>query len=154
MTVSLSISRQANEHAVRSHSLVKLCILLTSPLALGCSYSDIWAKRKAVIRITIRSIIWGGTRVDDPRKDATGAGRQRFALARRRYVAYTVAPIPVAAVGTSPNSSLTLRKHLLLRAFDLWPFLLIGISIIRFGVPVLACSQIASMDTERATRRT
>ena len=61
MTVSLSMSWQANEHAVRSHSLVKLCILLTSPSLLGWSYSDIWAKRKAVIRITIRSIIWGGT---------------------------------------------------------------------------------------------
>jgi hypothetical protein len=36
----------------------------------------------------------------------------------------------VAAVGTSPNSSLTLRKHLLLRAFDFWAFLLIGISLI------------------------
>jgi hypothetical protein len=39
-------------------------------------------------------------------------------------------PTRVAAVGTLPNSSLTLRKHLLRRAFDLWPFLLIGISVI------------------------
>jgi hypothetical protein len=35
MTVSLSISWQANEHAVRSHSLVKFCILITTPLAPG-----------------------------------------------------------------------------------------------------------------------
>jgi hypothetical protein len=31
------------------------------PFALGWSYSDIWAKRKAVIIITSHSIIWGGT---------------------------------------------------------------------------------------------
>jgi len=134
MTVSLSMSWQANEHAVRSHSLVKLCILLTSPSLLGWSYSDIWAKRKAVIRITIRSIIWGGTRVDDPTKRRYSRGKStvfaRIALARLPHVAYTVAPVRMAALGTSTNSSLSLRKHRLLHAFDLWPFLLIGISII------------------------
>jgi hypothetical protein len=33
-------------------------------------------------------------------------------------------------MGTLPNSSLSLRKHLLRRAFDFWPYLFIGISVI------------------------
>jgi hypothetical protein len=44
-----------------------------------------------------------------------------------------MAPVRVAAVDTLPNSSLTLRKHLLLHMFDLWPFLLIAISVIGLG---------------------
>jgi hypothetical protein len=100
------------------------------PFALGWFYSDIWAKRKAVIRITIRSIIWGGT----PEEALLGPGSQpflvRIASCKPSICRIHLAPVRVAAVGTSPNSSLTLRKHLLLRAFDLWPFLLIGISII------------------------
>jgi hypothetical protein len=40
------------------------------------------------------------------------------------------APVRVAAVGTLPNSSLNHRKHLLDRAFDFWPYLFIGISVV------------------------
>jgi len=54
----------------------------------------------------------------------------QIGLAKGQNVAYTSAPIQVAAVGTLPNSSLSLRKHLLHRALDFWPYLLIAISII------------------------
>jgi hypothetical protein len=33
-------------------------------------------------------------------------------------------------MGTLPNSSLNHRKHLLHRAFDFWPYLFLGISVI------------------------
>jgi len=50
-------------------------------------------------------------------------------FAGRRDFEYTIAPIRVAAVGTVPNSSLRLRKHLQ-RAFNFWPYLFIGFSVI------------------------
>jgi hypothetical protein len=63
MTVSLSISSQANEHAVRSHSFAKVSIPLTTLLLAAVILWHL-SKRTAVIGITIRSIVRSGTRVD------------------------------------------------------------------------------------------
>ena len=117
------------------------------PLALGWFYSDIWAKRTAVIRITIRAIIWGGTLEKALlAREASHCWRElasckeyklcinyrSYSGGRRGHIAKLQPHFPQAPATTCLRP-LAVPLDCNFRH--------------RFGVPVLACNEIATMDS-------
>jgi hypothetical protein len=124
------------------------------PFALGWFYSDIWAKRKAVIE-NHNSVDYLGW---NARRGATGAGKPAVLGANCVLQAVNMPHTLGSGSGGRRGHIAKLQPHSpqapatpCLRPLAVppdWNF------HHRFGVPVLACSPIATMDTERATRRT